>query len=116
MSTKTLTCPDWCVVEHGNDPPDDVFHRGGCAQTRLPENLIRLSSDDLKLVARLCLPEAPEPGDEGGFVVVDRGDLFGPYAELDIEHTDQFIRDLKAFTARVQQMRDQLAAVKEQQS
>jgi hypothetical protein len=109
-------CPDWCVVDHGNDPIDDIFHRGSYAQVGVPEDQVHLSTGDLKLVAHLCLPSAPEPGDENGMVVLDPGHLYGPYAELDMEGTDQLIRDLKTFAARLQQMRDQMAAVKEQQS
>ncbi|MEU9183331.1 hypothetical protein AB0D14_01935 [Streptomyces sp. NPDC048484] len=109
-------CPAWCVVEHGDDPIDDIFHRGSYAQVGVPDDQVYLSTDDLKMVAHLCLPEVPEPGDENGFVVLHHGDLWGPYAELDIEGTDQLIRDVKTFAARLQQLRDQMAAVKEQQS
>lgn len=126
MATKTAgrtasaprleSCPEWCVIDHGDDPIDDIFHRGDYAQVGVPEGQVHLSNKDLKLNVSLCLPEVPEPGDEGGFLVVDLGDPWGPYAELDAEHADQFIRDLKTFTARVQQMRDQLDAKKEQQS
>lgn len=116
MTIKTVTCPDWCVLEHGNDPADDIFHRSVKARVGIPEAQTFLSSDSLQLVASLCLPEAPEPGEDAGFIVLDCGDLFGPYAELDIEHADQFIRDLKTFIARVAQMRDRLAARKEQLS
>ncbi|WP_331448011.1 DUF6907 domain-containing protein [Streptomyces xanthochromogenes] len=116
MSIKTVTCPDWCDIEHGNDPPEDVFHRSVQARVGIPNAQVFLSSDSLQFVASLCLPEMPEPGEGTGFIVLDGGDLFGPYAELDVEHADQFIRDLKTFTARVQQMRDRISSRKEQQS
>jgi len=126
MSTSTVArtvsapqarpCPPWCVVDHGDDPSDDVFHRSAYMQVGIPDDQVHLSSRDLKLTAHLCLPEVAEPGDEDGFLVLDQGDLFGPYAELDVEECDQFIRDLKTFTARVEQARAWLAAKKEQQS
>lgn len=109
-------CPDWCVVDHGDDPIDDIFHRSAYMQVGAPDDRVHLSDRDLKLTAHLCLPSAPEPGDEDGLLVVDYGDLWGPYAELDLEHTAQLVRDLKAFTARVEQARDWMAAKKEQQS
>lgn len=115
-AAATETCPSWCVIEHGDDPIDDIFHRGAYMQVGVPDDQVYLSDADLKLTASLCLPAAPEPGDEAGFLVLHHGDLFGPYAELDVEHCDQFIRDLKAFTARVEQARDRMAALKEQQS
>lgn len=113
---QVRTCPSWCVVDHGDDPIDDVFHRSDYMQVGIPDDQVHLSHADLKLTAHLCLPEVPEPGDETGFLVLDHGDLFGPYAELDLEHCDQFIRDLKTFTARVEQARAWIAAKKEQQS
>jgi hypothetical protein len=113
---QTVQCPDWCVIDHGDDPIDDIFHRGAYMQAGVPADQVHYVDADLKLVAHLCLPSAPQPGEEGGFLVVDPGDMFGPYAELDLEHTDQLIRDLKTFTARIEQARDVLAALKEQQS
>ncbi|MEV6859319.1 hypothetical protein AB0M89_36790 [Streptomyces microflavus] len=113
---QVRTCPSWCVVDHGNDPIDDIFHRSDYMQVGIPDDQVHLSDADLKLTAHVCLPEVPEPGDENGFLVLDHGDLFGPYAELDLEHCDQFIRDLKTFTARIEQARDWIAAKKEQQS
>lgn len=126
MSTSTVArtvnapqarpCPSWCVVDHGSDPIDDIFHRSAYMQVGIPDDQVCLSDRDLKLTAHLCLPEVAEPGDEDGFLVLDQGDLFGPYAELGVEECDQFIRDLKAFTARVEQARAWIAAKKEQQS
>lgn len=110
------TCPEWCVIDHGDEPADDLFHRSAYMQAGVPDDQVHLSNADLKLVAHLCLPSAPEPGHENGFLVVDLGDCWGPYAELDEEHTSQLIRDLKAFTARVEQARDWMAAKKERQS
>jgi len=109
-------CPSWCVIEHGDDQVDDIFHRSAYMQVGIPDDQVHLSDRDLKLTAHLCLPEVAEPGDENGFLVLDQGDLFGPYAELDVEECDQFIRDLKTFTARIEQARAWIAAKKEQQS
>lgn len=113
MSPQTTTCPSWCTGDHAIDPPEDFFHRSLIATVAAPESA-SFSVGTLGLPrfeAHLVLPEGPEGSDEPPQITVDTGDVFGPYAELDVEHADQFIRDLKTFTARMQQMRDQLAAI-----
>lgn len=127
MTTKTAariasaqidSCPAWCVIDHTGDWADDLFHRGPNAVASVPESSAHSvgSSGAPHLNAHLVLPEMASEPDAPAIVTVDAGDMFGAYAEMDLEQTDQFIRDLKTFTARVQQMRDQLAAMKEQQS
>jgi hypothetical protein len=110
-----FTCPDWCVVDHSRDsllasPGDkDVIHRS--AHTWLQPD--GAGGEPWELSAHLA---SPELGYADPLLVLDVGVPLDPYAELTVEAADQFIRDLKTFTARVQQMRDQLAAMKEQQS
>lgn len=113
-----FTCPDWCVIDHAKEdvpgfPGDrDVVHRSSSAWLH-PDG--SLSGDDgpWELSAHVA---SPELGYAEATVVLDVGVPLDAYAELTVETADQFIRDLKTFTARVQQMRDQLAAMKEQQS
>jgi len=113
------SCPTWCVVDHSEDsrferfPGDpDVIHRSEFTWLRPDAGL---SGDDggFEVAAQLA---APNLGYADATIVVDLGESMGSYAELTVETADQFLRDLKTFTARVQQMRDQLAALKEQQS
>lgn len=111
--TQTVMCPAWCVGSHAIDPPDDIFHRSHMATLSAPEGASFAADGEggPRFEAHLVLPE----GDgEPSQITVDTGDVFGPYAELDVEHADQFIRDLKTFTARMQQMRDQLATIQKE--
>jgi hypothetical protein len=131
MATKTAAriasarplkgCPPGCDGEHNSDRDGNFFHHGPLAVATVPEGAAgRIFKDEEPvgpcLTAHLVVPDGPEFLDEPANIAVDGGDLFGRYAELDLAQTDEFLRDLKAFTARVQQMRDQLAAMKEQQS
>ena len=107
------TCPSWCVLDHSQDvypDPEDRFHYGPDVLLKPPAG----SSPDHDalpaLRAKLIQPEVPQDNDPI-CVMVDHGDVYGPYAQLDVEKADQMIRDLKTFTARLQQMRDVLAAI-----
>ncbi|MEV7032717.1 hypothetical protein AB0N99_21190 [Streptomyces sp. NPDC093272] len=117
-SAQLESCPPWCVLDHRGDWVGDLFHRGADASASVPSDTAYAvgSSGAPHLNAHLVLPEMDEHPDAPPQITVDAGDLFGAYAELDVERADQFIRDLKMFTARVQQMRDQLAAMKEERS
>lgn len=68
------------------------------------------------LTAHLVLPAGPEGDNEPAQISVDTGDLWGPYAELDVEQADEFIRDLKEFTAFMELYRGRLAALKGERS
>lgn len=110
-----FTCPSWCAVDHAEQdvprfPGDvDVIHRSAHAWL----NSAGSSDEPWELSAHLA---SPELGYAPAVLVVDVGAPLDPYAEFDVERADQLIRDLKAFTSRVQQMRDHLVAMKEQQS
>jgi hypothetical protein len=109
-------CPPWCVIDHSDDTMSalmgDFIHRSDFAWLR-PDG--SRSGDEGPWEVAAQLVSSDEDGTAPA-VAVDLGDTIGPYAELTVETADQFLRDLKTFTARVQQMRDQLAAMKEQQS
>ncbi|MEU3105588.1 DUF6907 domain-containing protein [Streptomyces griseoflavus] len=106
-----FVCPSWCVVDHfeydrPRYPGDrDTVHRSAFTYLR-PDASLSGDEGPWELAAQLA---APGLGGEAT-IVVDLGESLGSYAELTVETADQFIRDLKVFTARVQQMRDQLAA------
>ncbi|NJP72522.1 hypothetical protein [Streptomyces sp. C1-2] len=110
-----FVCPPWCAVDHAAQdvprfPGDrDVIHRSAEAWLTSAGSV----EAPWELSAHLASPEL-EYGP--ATLVVDIGVPLDPYSEMDVEQADQFIRDLKAFTSRVQQMRDRLAAMKEQQS
>ncbi|MEU9068307.1 hypothetical protein AB0D60_15625 [Streptomyces sp. NPDC048306] len=106
-----FVCPPWCVVDHyeydvERVPGDrDVIHRSAFAYLR-PDASLSGVEEGFEVAAQLA---SPELGYAQALLVVDLGESIGSYAELDVERADQFIRDLKTFTARVQQLRDQLA-------
>jgi hypothetical protein len=118
---QATACPEWCDRVHNADGDGNYFHRGRLAVVSAPEkSAMPLETDkDSRppmLTAHLVLPAGPEGDDEPPQITVDTGDLWGPYAELDVDQADEFIRDLKEFTAFVELYRDRLAAIKEQQS
>ncbi|NED31975.1 hypothetical protein G3I64_04990 [Streptomyces sp. SID8499] len=90
----------------------DAVHRSAFAYLR-PDGALSGGEGPWEVAAQLA---AGELGDTPATLVVDLGESLGHYAELTLETADQFLRDLKTFTARVQQMRDQLAALKGEQS
>lgn len=115
MILNTVTCPSWCVIDHGNDLPDDVFHRSPRARLA-PDGSRSGRSAAWQLVAHVVVPEIPQDDDPGLLVIDTQDGVCGRHVELAVEQVDEFIRQSKAFLARVEQMRDQLAAVKESRS
>ncbi|MBD9730208.1 hypothetical protein PV755_46675 [Streptomyces caniscabiei] len=109
-------CPDWCVVEHGDDIPQDVFHRSALAWLK-PNDERSGHPGRWELAASIVAVEEPEDELDVPLLCIEtQAGVGGPYVELDVEQVEEFIRQGKAFLARVEQMRDQLAATKEQQS
>lgn len=113
---RVESCPEWCDGRHNMDVEGNFFHRGQIAVVSVPDGAavptVDKDGNPPQLTAHLVLPAGPEFADEPPQITVDAGDLWGPYAELDVEQADEFIRDLKTYTARVQQMRDQLVALR----
>ncbi|MFF7521307.1 DUF6907 domain-containing protein [Streptomyces pseudovenezuelae] len=109
-------CPKWCDVDHGNDIPEDVFHRSAFAVLK-PDASRSGWEGAWELHAHVVVPEVKQ-GDDPGLLVIDtQAGTAGPSVELDVTQVDEFIRQQKVFLARVEQMRDQLThAVEEQQS
>lgn len=110
---RTVVCPAWCVVDHGDDIPEDVFHRSDFAWLE-PNGSRSGDEGPWKLAAHLVLAEVPQPDDDGQIVIETGDETFGPYIELDTERADEFIRQTKVFLARIEQMRDQLTATKKE--
>lgn len=109
-------CPAGCDGQHNRDCEGNFLHRGPLAVAAPPESSAGrvLKAEDPKapcLTAHLVVPDGPEFADEAPHVAVDGGDLFGPYAELDADQAAEFIDNLKAFTASVEQMRARLLAL-----
>lgn len=107
-----FVCPPWCVVDHSQDPypaPEDRFHYGADVLLKAPPGSHPDNDPLPALRMKLIQPEVPL-GEDPICVMVDHGDVYGPYAQLDVEAADQMIRDLKVFTARLQELRDRVAA------
>ncbi|MGW6905683.1 DUF6907 domain-containing protein [Streptomyces sp. NPDC054940] len=110
---EAVKCPTWCVVDHGPELPiwGDIFHRSNVVELLAPKASRPPGDEHLqgpRLAAHLMVPEVTADTDPPA-VILDHGDVYGPYAQLQVEHLDQYIRDLKVFTARLQEMRNQLA-------
>lgn len=130
MATKTAArtasapqakpCPEWCDGVHNADGWGNFFHRGQIVIAAVPEESAMPTLKDVAevplLTAHLVLPDGPEGEEEPAQITVDCGDLWGPYAELDLKTGAQFVQNLKTFTARVEQMLGQLAAIEENKS
>ncbi|MEV8553534.1 hypothetical protein AB0L04_27440 [Streptomyces glaucescens] len=93
-----------------------MFHRS--AQTWLKPNAERSGHPGRwELAASIVNPEVPEDDLDVPLLVIETQEgTYGAYVELDVEQVEEFIRQGKAFLARVQQMRDQMVAPKEEQS
>lgn len=117
---QTKPCPEWCDGTHNPDGFGNFIHRSQTVLLGPPDSsakpTLKEKSETPLLTAHVMVPEGPDLGEEPAAIVVDNADLWGPYAELTLVEADEFLAELKAFTAAVQQMRDQLAAMKEQQS
>ncbi|MDV9170923.1 hypothetical protein R6V09_12355 [Streptomyces sp. W16] len=114
-------CPDWCDGEHNPDGFGNFIHRGQTVLLGPPDSSAKPTIDEKSetplLTAHVMLPAGPDFDEEPAAIVVDNADLWGPYAELDsLEQVDALLADLKTFTAAVQQMRGQMAAIEEQKS
>ncbi|MFF0746590.1 DUF6907 domain-containing protein [Streptomyces sp. NPDC004111] len=115
MILNTVTCPAWCVEDHGYYFPEDVFHRSAAARLT-PDGSRSGRSGPWQLVAHVVVPEVAQDGEPGLLVIDTQAGVCGPSVELAAEQVDEFIRQSKAFLARVEQMRDQLASIKEGRS
>lgn len=111
----TGKCPKWCVIDHTGDIAEDVFHRSAFAS--LTPNGDRSGWDGpWELHAHVVVPEVDHGSEPALLVIETQAGTGGPSVELDVTQVDEFIRQNKVFLARMEQMRDQLAAAKEQQS
>ncbi|MET9494306.1 hypothetical protein [Streptomyces sp. NPDC006552] len=115
------TCPDGCDGQHLRDVEGNFFHRTPVVTAAPPQAAVGRTYKSGEpeapcLTAHLVVPDGPELAEEAPHIAIDGGDLFGPYAELDADEAGEFITSLKTLTAAVEQMRDQLTKIKEQQS
>lgn len=107
--TTSYTCPSWCVEDHQDDSPADVFHRSERIAIVPPPDIYCEPGDRVpQMVAHLVSYEEP---DEYGqpCISVDLDDRLISYTELDVPAADNMIRQLEAYTAGLRVMRDRLA-------
>lgn len=111
----TVECPEWCVIDHGDDPPMDIFHRGPLAFMVPPAALSTPPETAIvrQMLAHLVLPAVPQEG-ERVCISLDLDDCMVRYTELDVEQADNMLAQLREYTERLQTMRDQLAAIHEE--
>lgn len=107
---RPYTCPSWCVIDHGNDILEDVFHRSSFAWLT-PNDERSGHPGRWELKAHIVAPEAPEDDLDVPLLCIEtQAGVAGPCVELDVEQVEEFIRQGKAFLAHVQQLGAQLAA------
>ncbi|WNI15232.1 DUF6907 domain-containing protein [Actinacidiphila sp. ITFR-21] len=131
-----MQCPAFCTQTHGTPVPgallgtaepghfyDHEWHTGPSFQLVAPGDHYWDSADfcteEDRVYPVLHTELSAEPLDDGTFgtpfIYVDTLNA-GQGAWLDVAETDQLIRDLKIYTARLQELRDQLAELTEEES
>ncbi|MEU6312365.1 hypothetical protein [Streptomyces sp. NPDC047014] len=111
---KTYTCPAWCAVDHGSAPLEDVFHRSGRIRVVPPADCSAPDEQAIvpQLTAHLVEYEVPTPGEAAAVINLELDDHPADrVAELDVAEADALLAQLADYTARLQKMRDQLAAI-----
>lgn len=104
-------CPPWCAVDHSQDPwigTEDFFHRSEDAVAPIPAGA--KPCDAKFLVSAHLVDHCNNP--EWSCISVgttDRG-----FDLETVEQADEYLAHLKQFTAAFEEMRDRLAAIKEQ--
>lgn len=117
MSTETvfppIVCPSWCATDHSEDPwpnPEDVFHRSEPVSVPAPPGARPQYTEPLMqthLVEHSANPE---------YACIAIGTADRGFDMETVEQVDAYLAQLKTYTAAVEEMRDRLAAIKEQQS
>lgn len=107
---KIYRCPSWCVVDHGDVEPEDVFHRSNVIALVPPRDCYGSRDVIPQMRAHLVSYERP---DEYGqpCISVDLDDRMESYTELDVAEADNMIRQMEAYTAQLRVWRDQLATL-----
>ncbi|MFI6856521.1 DUF6907 domain-containing protein [Streptomyces sp. NPDC050416] len=108
-----LGCPEWCVIDHSEDPwigTEDFFHRGDEVNVPAPPGARPQYAEPL--LSTHLVDHCNNP--EWSCIAIGTGDR-GFDLET-VEQADAYIAHLKSYTAAVEEMRDRLAAIKEQQS
>lgn len=132
--TVDMLCPSFCTEDHGvkaevgeaatvqtpardeDGKPghvyDHVWHCGPSFKLNGPGDMFCQDDPQHRVYPVLHASLSAEPLDDGTFgqpyIYLDTLDA-GQGGRLDVEHADQLIRDLKVYTARLQDLRDQLA-------
>jgi hypothetical protein len=102
---ESIECPEWCVEDHSGDHPADVLHRSARVSV-VPPSLPghrRMPQMVAHLVAASC-GQPPR-------ISVDLDDRMDEYTELDVAGADAFLAELRAYTAKIQALRDRLATM-----
>lgn len=104
--TVTVTCPDWCQMDHGDDPPIDIFHRSGTASIVPPPDLL-WGGPVRQMTVHLVVPAVPQDGDRP-VVAMDLDDKLDRHTELDVTQADDLIAQLDNYRTALVMMRDYL--------
>ncbi|MFF3617717.1 DUF6907 domain-containing protein [Streptomyces sp. NPDC002467] len=113
---KTYTCPAWCTVDHGDDPPVDVFHRGARIRIVPPADLTAPDEQAIvpQMTAHLVVYEVPSGPEETAVVMLELDDHPGGRAtEMQLADVDDVLAQLDTYQAQLAQMRATMAAILE---
>lgn len=111
--SKSTTCPSWCVLDHSRDPyvgTADFFHRGAEVDVPAPVGAKPINAEPLMSTHLVDHCNNPEWSCIA-VGTVDRG-----FDMETVEQVDAFLDRLKVYTAAVEEMRNRLAEIKENQS
>lgn len=111
-STSPVPCPAWCVADHGDDPPADIFHRSErIALAPASRTLRGGEGDGMQMIAHLVQPAVVLDEHDAPVISVDLDGRFSLYAELDVAAADDMLARLRNYTDRLQALRDTLARI-----
>lgn len=113
-ATLSVKCPPWCTYDHTGHVAENAWHEAEAVQFIGPGDFYgHFDNGEPYDVMWACI--SAQPDDETGeygrpYIYFDTLGC-GQGGRLDVAGADKVLADLRAYTARLQQMRDQLAEI-----
>jgi hypothetical protein len=112
--SMTITCPDWCVVDHAYwaDKADDCFHKGAVLEVAMPRDRANYPAPvtppvlgaELSLHSTCDIPSAAS-------VWLQMSEYKDDGLELDLAGVDQLLASVDRYRDGLAKMRGLLAAI-----
>ncbi|WP_405489085.1 DUF6907 domain-containing protein [Streptomyces sp. NBC_00096] len=113
-ATATITCPDWCTVDHAywDDQVDDCFHKSELLEVNLPRDRANHPTPVVHpmLGAELQL-HSTSPQPSAAAVWLQLSEYKADGLELDLVGVDSLLAELDRYRVGLAKMRGLLAAV-----